>query len=359
LADELEPQLRAVQERYAEVERALSVAEVVAEPRRRTELLRERARLEPVYRKAAELAQLEGDLQAARVLLAEEAGDGGWLRAEMQRLQELRERLRGEVRELLLPRDPADERGVVVEIRAGAGGEEAALFVGDLLRMYARYAERRGWRAEVLSAAETGLGGFREVALGIEGDGAFSRLKFEGGVHRVQRVPQTEANGRIHTSTVTVAVLPESDEVEVEVRPEDLEVDTYRSSGAGGQHVNRTDSAVRITHRPTGIVVTCQDERSQIKNRAKALKVLYARLYALQRAQQERSVAEGRRAQVGSGERSERIRTYNYPQGRVTEERLGLNLYQLRDILDGDLDPVIEPLIAQRQAELLRGGAAR
>ncbi len=355
MADDLALQLQAARERFAEIERALVDPGVVADGRLRTELLRERARLEPVQAKADRVLALEEDLEAARALLAEESGDGAWVRAETQRLQEELTHARDEARLLLLPRDPADERGVVIEIRAGAGGEEAALFVGDLLRMYSRYAERRGWRAELLSANETGIGGFREAALGIEGVGAYSRLKFEGGVHRVQRVPQTEANGRIHTSTVTVAVLPEADEVEVEVRPDDLEIDTYRSSGAGGQHVNRTDSAVRITHRASGIVVTCQDERSQIKNRAKALKVLYARLYALRRQEQDRVLAEGRRAQVGTGERSERIRTYNFPQSRVTEERIGLNLYQLREVLDGDIDPVVEPLIARRQAELLRG----
>jgi peptide chain release factor 1 len=354
--DGLEPQLRAVRERWAEIERALGDPEVIRDGARRTELLRERARLEPIQAKAEELERLEVDLDAATALLADHPGDGEWLREEIQRLKAAIAAARAEVQGLLLPRDPADERNVILELRAGAGGEEAALFVADLLRMYVRYAERRGWRTEILSSSETGMGGYREVVVGVEGEGAYRRLKFEGGVHRVQRIPATEANGRIHTSTATVAVLPEADEVDVEIRPEDLEVDTFRASGAGGQYVNRTDSAVRITHRPTGIVVTCQDERSQIKNRAKAMKVLRARLYALKRQELEASLTRDRRAQVGTGERSERIRTYNFPQNRVTDERIDLTLYQLREVLDGDLDLLLEPLLAEQQARLLRGG---
>lgn len=353
--DSIETQLSAARERYREIERALSDTAAVAKAHAQTSLLRERARLEAVSRKADELERLVGDLAAARSLLREEPAGAGWLPVEIARLEALVEQARADARVLLLPRDAADERNVIVEVRAGTGGEEAALFVAELVRMYGRYSERRGWRAEVLSSSETGIGGFKEVALAIEGQDVYGRLKFEGGVHRVQRIPQTEANGRIHTSTVTVAVLVEAEAVEVEVRPEDLEVDTYRASGAGGQHVNRTDSAVRITHRPSGIVVTCQDERSQIKNRAKALKVLYARLYARKREQVERSRAEGRRAQVGTGERSERIRTYNFPQNRVSDDRIDLTLHQLRDVLDGDLDLVLEPLVAQNRARLLRG----
>ena len=298
---------------------------------------------------------MQADREAAAAMLAAAEGEEReWLLAELERLDAGLAAAAADLRTLLLPRDPRDERGVVVEVRAGAGGDEAALFAADLLRMYARYAERRGWKADLLAGTPTDIGGFREAELGIEGEGVFSRLKFECGVHRVQRVPETEANGRVHTSTATVAVLADADEVEVEIRPEDLEVDTYRASGAGGQHVNRTESAIRITHRPSGLVVTCQDERSQIKNRAKALKVLRARLYDQRMGERAREIAQERRSQVGSGDRSERIRTYNFPQNRVSEERIDLNLYQLRLVLDGDLDPLLEPLMAEDQARRLR-----
>lgn len=299
---------------------------------------------------------MRADIEVARGMLAEaDAGSRGWIEAEVAGLEGRDTALDAEIRVLLLPRDPRDDRNVIVEVRAGAGGEEAALFAANLARMYAKYAERRGWTAEVLSSSETGIGGFRELALGIQGDGVYSRLRFESGVHRVQRVPETEANGRVHTSTATVAVLTEADEVEVDVRSEDLAVDTFRASGAGGQHINRTESAIRITHKPTGIVVTCQDERSQIKNRAKAMKVLRARLYDLQLQERDREIASERRAQVGSGERSERIRTYNFPQNRISEERIDLTVYHLRDILEGNLDEILEPLLAEDQARRLRG----
>ena len=357
--DDLRSRLVAVRERFGEIERTLASPDATGDQGRLTELLRERARLEPLFTKAQEREALRADLQTARTMLADAPdGDRAWLETEVRTLAERLEALEAEVRLLLLPRDPRDERNVVVEIRAGAGGEEAALFAADLARMYARYAERRGWRAEVLAASETGIGGYKEISLGVEGDGVFSRLKFESGVHRVQRIPETEANGRIHTSTATVAVLPEADEVEVNIRPEDLEIDTYRASGAGGQHVNRTESAIRITHTPTGMVVTCQDERSQIKNRAKAMKVLRARLYDIEAQRQSDRIATERRAQVGTGERSERIRTYNFPQNRLSEERIDLTLYQLRTVLEGDLDPVLEPLLAEDQARRLRGAAA-
>ena len=266
------------------------------------------------------------------------------------------EALREELKRLLLPRDPNDGRNVILELRAGVGGEEAALFAGELLRMYTMYAQRRGWRTEVLSASETELGGVKECGVLIEGEDVFSRLKFESGVHQVKRVPETESSGRIQTSTATVAVLPEAEEVDVAIDPKDLQIDAYRSSGAGGQHVNKTESAIRITHLPTGTVVTCQDERSQYKNKDKAMKVLRSRLYEREQAKRAEAEAADRRSQVGSGDRSERVRTYNFPQGRVTDHRIGLTLYKLDAFLDGDLDEVIDALVTADQAEKLKGG---
>ena len=253
----------------------------------------------------------------------------------------------------MLPRDPNDEKNVIVEIRGGAGGEEAALFSAVLFRMYSMYAERHGWQTELLNVNETELGGYKEISFMISGDGAYSRLKYESGVHRVQRVPETETQGRVHTSTATVAVLPEVDDVEIEINPKDLQIDTFRSSGAGGQHINKTSSAIRITHLPTGMVVECQDERSQFKNKDKAMRVLRSRLYEIEQAKQDAQVAADRRSQVGTGDRSERIRTYNYPQGRVTDHRIGLTLYRLDDILNGDLDEVIDALVAADRAAKL------
>jgi len=278
-----------------------------------------------------------------------------WLEEELAALQERRERLELELKRLLVRQDPRDEKGVILEIRAGAGGEEAALFAADLLRMYLRYAERQGWRTEVLSSNETEIGGFKEVIVSLQGDGVYSRLKHESGVHRVQRVPVTEAAGRIHTSTATVAVLPEAEEVDVTINPEDLQIDTFRASGAGGQHVNKTESAVRITHLPTGIVVTCQDERSQHKNRARALKILRARLYELARQEQQGAISAERRSLVGMAERAEKIRTYNFPQNRVTDHRIGLTLYKLDSILEGDLDELLDALMTHYEAAALAG----
>ena len=266
------------------------------------------------------------------------------------------ERLERELTLLLLPKDPNDHRNVILEIRSGVGGEESALFAGTLLRMYTMYAQSRGWRCETVNLSETELGGVKECSVLIEGEGAFSRLKFESGVHRVQRVPETESGGRIHTSAATVAVLPEAEEVDVEIDPKDLQIDTYRSSGAGGQHVNKTESAIRITHLPTGLVVECQDERSQYKNKDKAMKVLRSRLYERELARREEAEAASRRSQVGSGDRSERIRTYNFPQGRVTDHRIGLTLYKIAAILDGGLDELIDALVTADQAEKLRRG---
>ena len=266
------------------------------------------------------------------------------------------ERLERELTLLLLPKDPNDHRNVILEIRSGVGGEESALFAGTLLRMYTMYAQSRGWRCETVNLSETELGGVKECSVLIEGEGAFSRLKFESGVHRVQRVPETESGGRIHTSAATVAVLPEAEEVDVEIDPKDLQIDTYRSSGAGGQHVNKTESAIRITHLPTGLVVECQDERSQYKNKDKAMKVLRSRLYERELARREEAEAASRRSQVGSGDRSERIRTYNFPQGRVTDHRIGVTLYKIDAILDGGLDELIDALVTADQAEKLRRG---
>ena len=272
---------------------------------------------------------------------------------EIRENSELLARLEEQLKLLLLPKDPNDEKNVIVEIRGGAGGEEAALFAANLYRMYSMYAEKKGWKTELVNLNETELGGFKEVSFMIDGEGAFSRLKFESGVHRVQRVPETEAQGRIHTSTATVAVLPEAEDVDVQIDPKDLQIDTFRSSGAGGQHINKTSSAIRITHLPTGMVVECQDERSQYKNKDKAMKVLRARLLAQEVEKASSQVAEERRSQVGTGDRSERIRTYNYPQARVTDHRIGLTLYKLEDVLNGALDEVIDPLIAADRAAKL------
>lgn len=267
------------------------------------------------------------------------------------------DRISEDIKILLLPRDPNDDKNVIIEIRGGAGGEEAALFAGSLMRMYSMYAESKGWKTEIINENATELGGYKEVSFMIEGDGAYSRLKFESGVHRVQRVPDTESQGRIHTSTVTVAVLPEVDDVEVDINPADLQIDTYRSSGAGGQHVNKTESAIRITHFPTGLVVECQDERSQHKNKDKAMKVLRSRLYEKAQQEQTDKIASERKLQVGTGDRSERIRTYNFPQGRVSDHRIGLTLYHLEQILNGDLDEIIDALITADQTEKLKAEA--
>lgn len=277
-----------------------------------------------------------------------------WALAEAGRLRDQADALQLELMRLLTPTDPNDQKNVIVEIRGGAGGEEAALFAAQLFRMYVRYAERQGWRTELLSSSPTDIGGFKEVIFMIEGRGAFSRLKFESGVHRVQRVPVTEAQGRVHTSTVTVAVLPEAEETEVVINAEDLRIDTMRASGAGGQHVNKTESAVRITHLPTGLVVYCQDEKSQLKNREKAMRVLRARLKDLTESEAHQAVQEERRSQVGTGDRSERIRTYNFPQGRVTDHRIGLTLHRIDEIMDGDLDELIQALVAHDEEERLK-----
>jgi len=347
--------LSEARERFEEIEHLLASPDVIGDRKQFEQLSREYAELEPVIQVWQRYRDHEAAMTEAQELL--KTGDGEMRKLALDELESLEsktETLEQQLQKLLLPRDPNDERNIFLEIRAGTGGQEAGLFAGDLLRMYARYAERRGWRVEIMSAQEGEAGGYREVIARIIGKGAWSRLKFESGAHRVQRVPETESQGRIHTSACTVAILPELDEVEaVDIDPNDLRIDTFRSSGAGGQHVNTTDSAIRITHLPTGIVVECQDERSQHKNRARAMSYLSARLLEEQVRQQKDERAAERKLQVGSGDRSERIRTYNFPQGRVTDHRIGLTLYDLDKIIEGDLDGVIEPLIEAHQAELL------
>lgn len=329
---------------------------VAANAKEYTELMKEYKNLEPIVEKYREYTQAVQTVREATDLLDEPGLDREMKDLAQQELDEGRqqtEQTAEELKILLLPRDPNDGRNVIMEIRAGAGGEEAALFSARLFRMYSMYAARRGWRAELLNANETELGGYKEISFQISGDGAYSRLKYESGVHRVQRVPETETQGRIHTSTATVAVLPEVDDVEIEINPTDLQIDTYRASGAGGQHVNKTESAIRITHLPTGTVVECQDERSQFKNKDRAMKVLRSRLYEAKQREQDAQVAQQRKMQVGTGDRSERIRTYNFPQGRLTDHRIGLTLYRLEEILNGDLDEVIDALITEDRTRQL------
>jgi len=342
-------------ERFEELQRLLAEPDATANPRRFTELSREYSELQSIVETWARLKDLDRAEQEANALLAERDAE---LRAmaedELSEIDNRRARLEQRLQGLIVPRDPNDERNLYLEIRAGTGGQEAALFAGDLFRMYCRYAEQQGWRVEILSGQAGEVGGWREIIARVIGKGAFSKLKFESGTHRVQRVPATESQGRIHTSACTVAILPEVDEIDqIEVDQNDLRIDTYRSSGAGGQHVNTTDSAIRITHLPTGIVVECQDERSQHKNKARAMALLSARLLDAERSRQAASQAADRKLQVGSGDRSERIRTYNFPQGRITDHRIGLTLYDLDNILDGGLEALISPLTESHQADLL------
>ena len=322
-----------------------------------TSLMKEYKRLTPIVEKYQEYRQAKQSFEEAREMLGEGGLDKELRELAQEQLDASRDQIETasqELRVLLLPQDPNDEKNVIIEIRGGAGGDEAALFAGSLYRMYSMYAESRGWTSEILSANETELGGYKEVSFSLDGDGVYSRLKFESGVHRVQRVPETEAQGRIHTSTVTVAVLPEAEEVELEIDPKDLQIDVFRSSGAGGQHVNKTSSAIRVTHLPTGMVVECQDERSQYKNKDKALKVLRSRLLDIKVREQNDRIASERKLQVGTGDRSERIRTYNFPQGRCTDHRIGLTLYKLDSIIDGDLDELLDALMTFDQAEKLQ-----
>ncbi len=352
--------LNAVEQHFNEVSERLMAPDVLSDQEQYKKLMREHKQLSPIIDKFHEYKAAKASFDEAKALLDEGGLDKDFKELAEEELSQARDdmaRLGDELKVLLLPKDPNDERNVIVEIRGGAGGEEAALFAGTLKRMYTMYAEAHGFRTELISANETELGGFKEVSFMVEGEGAYSRLKFESGVHRVQRVPETETQGRIHTSTVTVAVLPEVDDVEVEINPADLQIDTYRSSGAGGQHINKTESAIRITHIPTGTVVECQDERSQYKNKDKAMKVLRSRLYEAALREQNEKIAGERKAQVGTGDRSERIRTYNYPQGRVSDHRIGLTLYRLDQILDGDLDEIIDALNTAEKAEQLKADA--
>ncbi len=344
-----------VEQRYVELETLLGDPKILGSPKEMQKIGKERAEASNLVETYRLYKRVQGEFSDSQGLLNE--GDEeirAMAKAEMQALQERAAILEQKLKFLLLPKDPRDDKNVLLEIRAGAGGEEAALFVASLFRMYSKFAEQNNWRTEVISQNATGLGGFKEIIAIIEGKGVFSRLKYESGVHRVQRVPVTEASGRIHTSTVTVAVLPEADEVDVEINPNELRVDVYRSSGPGGQSVNTTDSAVRITHIPTGMVVTCQDEKSQHKNKAKALKVLRSRLLEQAQEEQHNEISEERRSQVGTGDRSERIRTYNFPQNRVTDHRLSLTLHRLDRILEGDLGELIDALHANFQAEALK-----
>ena len=352
--------LESAEKRYEEINQSLCDAEIIADQNKYKALMKEYKSLTPVVEKYREYKKEEENLNEAKEILSESGADKDlkeMAEAEMESAKENIEKISEELKILLLPKDPNDERNVIIEIRGGAGGEEAALFAGALFRMYNMYAQERRWKAEILNSNETQLGGFKEISFMISGEGAYSRLKFESGVHRVQRVPDTEAQGRVHTSTVTVAVLPEAEDVEIDINPADLQIDTYRAGGAGGQHVNKTESAIRITHIPTGVVVECQDERSQYKNKDKAMKVLKSRLLEAKRAEQDMAVAEERRLQVGTGDRSERIRTYNYPQSRVTDHRIGLTLYRLEDILNGDLDEIIDALITADRAAKLAGNS--
>jgi peptide chain release factor 1 len=348
--------LEAVVGRVAELSRLMSDPAIAENPRELQRIGRELSALRPLADACERHRKVSEELGENRGLLHSEKDPEmrALVRDEIARLEAERERLETEMRLLLLPRDPNDDKNILIEVRAGAGGEEAALFASELLRAYAMYAGMKGWKMEMLSHSATGLGGTKETIAMIEGKGAYSRLKFESGVHRVQRVPATEAGGRIHTSTVTVAVMPEAEEVDVRIDPDDLRVDVFRSSGPGGQSVNTTDSAVRITHVPTGLVVQCQDEKSQLKNKVKALKILRSRIYDLELAKQRAQRAEARRLQVGTGDRSERIRTYNFPQNRVTDHRIGLTVHQLADVLNGHFDSFIDALIARAQVEALQ-----
>ena len=349
--------LETVVNRYEQIGEELTHPEVVSNNELFRKLMKEHSELTPIVEKYREYAAAKAAEAEALEILGEAGGDKELKELAEEQLHEAKENIElfsDELKILLLPKDPNDEKNVIVEIRGGAGGEEAALFAGSLYRMYTMYAESRRWNIEVVNENETELGGYKEVSFMIEGAGAYSRFKYESGVHRVQRVPDTETQGRIHTSTVTVAVLPEAEDVELDINPADLKIDTFRSSGAGGQHINKTSSAIRVTHLPTGTVVECQDERSQFKNKDKALKILRSRLLDAAQREHDEAIASDRKSQVGTGDRSERIRTYNYPQGRITDHRIGLTLYKLEQVLNGDLDEVVDALITHYRTEALK-----
>ncbi|MDM7202687.1 MAG: peptide chain release factor 1 [Thermodesulfobacteriaceae bacterium] len=348
--------LQSLEDKYIAITQKLSDPETMTNQELYTKLAKELSSLEEIVKTYQVYKKCLKELEENKALLEEEKDEDlrNLVKEEIKNLEDKVEELEKIIPFMLLPKDPNDEKSVILELRAGAGGEEAALFAGELLRMYQRYAERKGWKFEILDVNETGLGGFKEVIARIEGKGAYSRLKFESGVHRVQRIPITESGGRIHTSTVTVAVLPEVDEVEVDIRPEELKIETMRASGHGGQHVNKTESAVRITHIPTGIVVTCQNERSQHQNKATALKILRSKLYELAQREQMDKLQRERKSQVGTGERSEKIRTYNFPQNRVTDHRIGVTIYNLPEVMDGALDEFIDALITHYRTEALK-----
>ena len=349
--------LQSIEEKYGLLNEKICDMAVISDMAEYTKISKEIKQLTPLVEKFREYKQALSTAEEAKTLLDEGGLEKDFREMVFEEYEEAKEKteaLTEELKILLLPKDPNDDRNVIVEIRGGAGGEEAALFAGVLYRMYSMYAQVCGWKSEILYANDTELGGFKEISFMIEGEGAYSRFKFESGVHRVQRVPETESQGRIHTSTVTVAVLPEAQEVDIEINESDLQIDTFRSSGAGGQHINKTESAIRITHIPTGTVVECQDERSQHKNKDKALKILRSRILESEREKQSAEIAGVRKNQVGTGDRSERIRTYNYPQGRVTDHRIGLTLYKIESILNGDLNELIDAIITADTAEKLK-----
>ncbi|MFH1349478.1 MAG: peptide chain release factor 1 [Pseudomonadota bacterium] len=348
--------IKEIEERFEKLEQDLARPEILRDQKIYQRYLKEHKHLFPIISTFRRYKSIQEEIENSRTLLHDPDHEMRKLaREEIETLEGNLQQAEEDLKSFLLPKDPNDEKNILLEIRAGTGGEEAGLFAANLFRMYARYAEIKEWKMEILSQNVTGLGGLKEVIILIEGERVYSRLKYESGIHRVQRVPETESQGRIHTSAVTVAVLPEAEEIDVKIDPEDLRIDVFRSSGHGGQHVNVTDSAVRITHLSTGLVVTCQDEKSQHKNKAKAMKVLRSRLLDIQQAEQESKISEERRSMVKSGDRSEKIRTYNFPQGRVTDHRIGLTLYKLENILQGFLDPILDPLTTHFQAEALKG----
>ena len=350
--------LKTLEQKYIEINKKLSQPDIVSDNRLYTQLMKDFKAMTPIIEKYREYKKALESFTEAQELLGESGLEKDFREMAQAQYDEAKismETITQELKVLLLPKDPDDDKSVIIEIRGGAGGEEAALFANSLYRMYTMYAEARGWKQEILNSNPTELGGYKEISFSIDGDGAYSRLKYESGVHRVQRVPETESQGRIHTSTVTVAVLAEADEVELEINPTDLKIDVFRSSGAGGQKVNKTESAVRITYLPTNVVVECQDERSQYKNKDKAMKILRSRIYETMQQEQNEKIASERKMQVGTGDRSERIRTYNYPQGRLTDHRINLTIYRLEDILNGNLDEVIDALATADQAAKLAG----